>query len=63
MQLGNNRSGFCPSKRIKNSTPGLVQAGKQPVNQRSREFGSGTSNLSTKENVADLRAVRIACGP
>ena len=61
MQLGNNRSGFCPSKRIKNSTPGLVQAGKPPVNQRGRKFGA--ANLSTKENVADLRAVRPACGP
>ena len=41
---------------------GLVQAGKQPVNQRSREFGS--ADLSIKEKTLPIAGpVRIECGP
>ena len=43
LQLGNNRSGFCPSKRIKNSTHG-AGAGREAARQ-STEPGVRVGNV------------------
>ena len=64
LQLGNNRGGFCPSKRIKNLTHG-AGAGREAARQ-STEPGVRVGNVGLEhqgENVADRRAVRIECGP
>ena len=62
LQMGNNRGGFCPSKRIKNLTHG-AGAGREAARQ-STEPGVRVGGLEHQgENVADRRAVRIECGP
>ena len=55
LQLGNNRGGFCPSKRIKNLTHG-AGAGREAARQ-STEPGVRVGGLEHQgENVADRRA-------
>ena len=62
LQMGNNRSGFCPSKRIKNLTHGSGAGPKPPVNQRSRKFGA--ANLSIRERTLPLVGPSGSCaGP